>query len=126
MRVTGPLSNPRTMSRLEAAARAHSRIGQAPCAGQALTRRALRLSMGAIQTAVLEVLAAAGGSLRTDEIHSRVEARLERVVSRDTINSFLSVAARDSQSHVARPARGSYEVRFAVRPSRRGRPAALR
>jgi hypothetical protein len=64
--------------------------------------------MGAIQNAVLQVLQAAHAPLRTGEIHSRVEARLERAVSRDTIKGFLSVAARDPASAASRTARGRY------------------
>ena len=64
--------------------------------------------MGAIQNTVLHVLRAARAPLSTGEIHSRVEARLERAVSRDTIKGFLSVAARHSASGASRTDRGYY------------------
>jgi hypothetical protein len=110
MRLGGAVSNPLVLARLEAAARARSRIGRKDGLGQAPVKPPLRLPMGAIQTAVLDVLGSTGGSLRTGEIHLRVEARLGRPVSRDTVASFLSVAARDAGSPVRRGSRGWYGV----------------
>jgi hypothetical protein len=66
--------------------------------------------MGAIQGSVLEVLEVSRGALRPGEIHARVERRLDQAVSRDTVASFLSVAARDATSPVIRSSRGRYKL----------------
>jgi hypothetical protein len=75
-----------------------------------VSKRSSRLPQGAIQAAVLEVLGAASGSLRVAEIHRRVEEELGRVVSRDTVASFLSVACRADPAVVLRVGRGLYAV----------------
>lgn len=54
------------------------------------------------------VLRVAGGSLRVAEIHGRVEEKLGRVVSRDTVASHLSVACRADDAIVVRVARGAF------------------
>jgi hypothetical protein len=72
--------------------------------------RSIRLPQGAIHAAVLEVLRCASGSLRVAEIHGRVEEQLGRVVSRDTVASFLSVACRADAAVILRVERGLYAV----------------
>lgn len=57
--------------------------------------------MGAIQDAILDTLTHSG-ALRPRDVQHRVEERLGRLVSRDTVTSFLSVAARDPRSAVTR------------------------
>jgi hypothetical protein len=114
MRLTGARSNPRVLSRLEAAANAHSRISRSPGLGQAPSKPALRSPMGAIQGSVLEVLEASCEALGAGDIHARVERRLDRAVSRDTVASFLSVAARDATSSVIRSSPGRYMVRWGI------------
>jgi hypothetical protein len=84
--------------------------------GHAHSRPAVRLPMGANQAAVLDVVEATGGALRPGEIHSRVELRLDQAVSRHTVASFLSVAARDATSPVMRSGSGRYKVQPARRP----------
>ena len=50
--------------------------------------------MGAIQAAVLDVLGEAHAPIGPREVHAAVEQRLGQPVSKDTIGSYLSVAAR--------------------------------
>jgi hypothetical protein len=50
--------------------------------------------MGAIQAAALDVLGEAQAPMRPREVHAAVEQVLGQPVSRDTIGSYLSVAAR--------------------------------
>jgi hypothetical protein len=69
------------------------------------TKRALRLPMGVIQAAVLDVLGQ-GAALRPREIQLRVEHALGQPTSFDTVVSFLSVAARDDGSPMTRTGPG--------------------
>lgn len=57
-------------------------------------RPTLRLPMGAIQAAVIDVLSDGGRPMQPNEVRSLVEQRLDRQVSQDTVTSFLSVASR--------------------------------
>jgi hypothetical protein len=72
------------------------------------TLRKLRLQQGLIQKTVFSVLDQANKPLRVTEIRGLVEQRLGRSVSRDTVNSCLSVAARDSRQRVRRCGLGVY------------------
>jgi len=66
--------------------------------------------MGAIQAAILEVLREAEDALVPSEVRVRVEERLGRPISQDTISSFLSVACRSVDSPVQRIGRGLYRI----------------
>jgi len=68
------------------------------------------LRTGAIQEAVVAVLALAASPLRAHEIHRAVERQLGRPVSLDTVASFLSVASRDVRRPVVRVEVGTYSV----------------
>jgi len=111
MRLTGACSNP-DVARLVAAAAERKRqilLGCARTSRRPLPQ--LRLPLGAIQTAVLDVLADdASGVWRPREICACVEARLQRSISQDTISSFLSVASRSTKSPVRRVGRGLYQL----------------
>jgi len=72
--------------------------------------RPIRLRQGVIQAAVLDVLAAASGSLGVGEIQLQVEKRVGRSVSRHTVTSFLSVACRAGAPVVVRTGRGRYKL----------------
>jgi len=66
--------------------------------------------MGAIQDAVLDVLANTGRPMRRADVHRAVELRLQRSVSLDTVGSFLSVAARNPDMPVVRVGAGLYDL----------------
>jgi len=57
-------------------------------------RNQLRLPQGAIQAAAVDVMRKARQPLPITEMHRRVEKRLKREVSYDTVCSFLTVAAK--------------------------------
>jgi hypothetical protein len=108
MRLTGARSNPVIARRIEIAARTHEQIRRSHGLVDRASRSVFRLPMGAIQTAVLETLGASQSPLRVGEIQLRVEQRLGRSVSRHTVNSVLSVAARDENAPVSRTTLGRY------------------
>lgn len=72
------------------------------------SRRELRPEQGVIQRTVFSVLAEANQPMRVTEIHASVEERLGRPVSYATVNSCLSVAARDARRPVRRCGLGVY------------------
>jgi hypothetical protein len=74
-------------------------------------RPELRLPQGRIQATVFAVLHEANEALKLRVVQARVEHRLKRAVSLDTVNSCLSVAARDPHSGIVRCGRGSYRLR---------------
>jgi hypothetical protein len=98
MQVTGALSNQTIADTLEALLKRKRWITRPP----GRTEHALRLRAGAIQDAVLDVLADADGALRCGEIHARVQHRLGRAVARDTVTSYLSVACRAADPKIVR------------------------
>jgi hypothetical protein len=59
---------------------------------------------------VLDVLAASGEPMRLRNIHASVQRNLHCTVSRDTVGSFLSVAARSASMPVIRTGPGLYEL----------------
>jgi len=75
--------------------------------------------MGAIQAAALDVLGEARAPMRPREIHDAVEQRLGQPVSRDTIGSYLSVAARAEAPPVIRTGPGLYSLTRSAAHSRR-------
>ncbi len=66
--------------------------------------------MGAIQAAILGVLREAEDALAPSEVRVRVDERLGRPISQDTISSFLSVACRSTDLQVQRIGRGLYRI----------------
>lgn len=68
------------------------------------------MRMGVIQGAVLVVLREAKTAMRPCEVHHAVQTRLDRPISYETAASFLSVAARDESSGVARARHGRYKA----------------
>lgn len=112
MRLSGALSNQQALPKLEAAVRALVRCRRRTTSTMP-ERRALRLPMGAIQDAVLAVLAGAVEPMRPREVHAEVEQRLGRPTSQDTVSSFLSVAARRASLPVERVNYGRYVARSA-------------
>jgi hypothetical protein len=77
---------------------------------QAPVRAQLRLRMGAIQDAAVEALGNANEPMRPRDIHASVERHLHQTVSKDTVGSFLSVAARNAAMPVIRTGPGLYEL----------------
>jgi len=67
---------------------------------EAAVRAPLRLRMGAIQAAVLDVLGEANAPMLPRDVHAAVERRLGQPVSKDTIGSYLSAAARSAATPV--------------------------
>lgn len=109
MRLTGACSNLDGAGALKELLRRKRQLARTTEIG-ALSAQAIRPPKGAIQAAVLEVLRVAHGALRVAEVHRRVEEKLGRAVSRDTVASFLSVACRAGAQMVMRVERGVYTV----------------
>ena len=110
MRLTGACSNQETADVLEALLDRKRQLALGADGTDTGPKRPLRLPKGAIQAAVLQVLDAATGPLRLGEIHSRVEQRLDRATTRDTVSSFLSVACRADNPTVVRAGYGLYRI----------------
>jgi hypothetical protein len=108
VRLTGALSNRQALPRLAVAVRRHASILASGELSRVPQQPLLRLPMGAIGAAVAQTLDQTAGSLRLAEIHALVEQRLERAISRDTVASFLSVAAREASTPIVRTAPGQY------------------
>jgi hypothetical protein len=70
-----------------------------------------RLRNGAIQTAVAEVLRAASNPMSTREVQVAAERVLGQAVSKDTVNSCLSVGCRGKHSTFERVETGVYRLR---------------
>ena len=58
----------------------------------------LRLKQGAIQKAILAVMAKAQKRLSVSQIHKLVEQELKRSVSYDTVCSFLTTSAKNHKT----------------------------
>jgi hypothetical protein len=71
----------------------------------------LRLRNGAVQEAVLRVLATSPEPMRVADVHAAVERLLSMPVSRDSVNSCLSVGARGAEAPFERVKIGWYRVR---------------
>ena len=110
MRLTGALSNHDVGAGLEGAL---ERKRQLPPRAQGAEQRLklrLRLPMGAIQAAAIEVLQDADDALMPLEVRTRVEKRLQTRISQNTISSFLSVACRSGDSPVQRVGHALYRI----------------
>lgn len=94
------------------AARALAKIKASGEAERVPTRPILRLPQGQIQAYVHELLGSAGRVLRPKEVQLKVEQRVGREVSYDTVASFLSVAARDPGQPIVRTGHGRYRYRL--------------
>ena len=110
MRMRGQYSNP--SGPLKALLEAISEIPEGPPepAVEASTYVLAQLRMGAIQDAVLDVLGESSEPMRPRDIHAWVQRHLHCTVSRDTVGSFLSVAARSASVPVIRTGPGRYEL----------------
>jgi hypothetical protein len=110
MHLRGQFSNP--SGPLKALLEAISEIPQGPSEPAVAARTYVlpRLRMGAIQGAVLDVLGASSEPMRTRDVHASVQRHLHCTVSRDTVGSFLSVAARSVLMPVIRTGPGLYEL----------------
>lgn len=71
----------------------------------------VRLRSGAVQNAVVAVLEAANAAMHVQDVHLAVERHLSMRVSRDTVNSCLSVGARGEAARFKRVGRGCYKLR---------------
>lgn len=118
MRVGGQRSNPQPGIEIlinllmdPAGRQQRAELGKAKVTAVTLSAprpRKLRARQGVIQRTVFAVLEEARGPLSVTEIHARVEGGLGRGISRDTVNSCLSVAARDPTRPIARCELGLY------------------
>lgn len=108
MRLSGACSNHRQLAVVRNAAEAllQLTIDEA----QMSTAPIPRLRAGAIQEAAIEALVDAQKPLTPRDVRAKVESRLGRAVSLNTIGSFLSVACRSAKWHVRRSAPGEYET----------------
>jgi hypothetical protein len=70
-----------------------------------------RLRCGAIQSAVIEVLAAASAPMSVRNIHAAVERHSSMRVSKDSVNSCLSTGARGDAPLFERIELGRYRLR---------------
>lgn len=68
----------------------------------------LRLRTGAIQAAVVEVLAAASEPMQVRDIHAAAEKLLEERLSADSVNSCLSTGVKGKSPLFKRLTRGRY------------------
>lgn len=68
----------------------------------------MKLKAGDIQRMVLRVLEGADSPLHVREVHSLVEERLRRPVSRDTVRSCLTEGARLKRFGLRRVAYATY------------------
>lgn len=69
------------------------------------------LRCGAIQDAVIRVLAEADDPMRVTEVHAAVERVLSMRVSKDSVNSCLSTRARGADPLFVRVKFGHYRLR---------------
>lgn len=108
MRLMRALSNPDTVAGLHRLGQLRGELLAEESQGAACA--ALRPRSGAIQDAVLQVLAESAGARRPVEIHAQVEIRLGHEVSPDTISSAPAVACRVRHPTVVRIGYGPYQI----------------
>lgn len=70
----------------------------------------LRLRCGAVQAAVIKVLAAAQEPMQVRDIHAAVQHLLSRRVSKDSVNSCLSTRSKGKSPLFKRLAQGQYAL----------------
>jgi hypothetical protein len=73
----------------------------------------VQLRYGAIQRAVIQVLRAAEAPMRATDVHATVERLLSSPVSKDSVNSCLSIGARGEEAQFERVGYGLYRLRKA-------------
>jgi len=71
----------------------------------------LKLGNGVVQAAVVKVLATVDRPMRLAEVRTAVDALLEQPVSKDSINSCLSMGARGNEPRFERVGRGCYRLK---------------
>jgi hypothetical protein len=81
----------------------------------------LRPRCGAIQDAVIHVLGTAEAPMSVGDVHAAVERHLSMRVSKDSVNSCLSVGARGADALFERTGRGVYRLQPETRRARQGR-----
>lgn len=106
MRLSGGCSNQSQLAVVRRAAEARSKLTIAS-AGVS-TRQPVRLRLGAIQGAMVNVLSKSDGPLSPREIRILVESRLQRDISMDTVYSFLRIATRSEKWPAERIGLGRY------------------
>jgi hypothetical protein len=70
-----------------------------------------RLGNGAVQRAVVKVLAAAGGPMRGADIHLAVERLLDRAVSKNSVSWCLAAGVKSQRARFERVSYGTYRLR---------------
>jgi hypothetical protein len=113
MRLTGALSNRSSQEKLERLDTLRGRLLRQAAQASRQAKR-LRLRNGAVQQAVLHVLAASPEPMRVADLHAAVEHFLSMPVSRDTVNSCLSAGARGTEPPFERVALGCYQHRHRI------------
>jgi hypothetical protein len=108
VRLAGALSNPD--DRLTRVGELRTRLLR-KAANVSAPHRVLRPRCGAVQEAVVRVLGVAPEAMRVGDVHRAVERLLETPVSRDTINSCLSVGAGATEGRFERVKVGWYRLR---------------
>jgi hypothetical protein len=110
MRLVRQLSKPSTRLRIVLDAFPDGFPGQPP--GPVVRQPVMRkLGNGAVQRAIVKVLATAERPMRLAEVQAAVENLLSQSVSRNSIKWCLSTGARDKKLRFERVARGCYRLR---------------
>lgn len=110
MHLMGALSNRSGQEKLERLDALRRRLLRQAAQAPRQAKR-LRLRIGAVQQAVLHVLAVSAGPMRVADVHAAVEHLLSMPVSKDSVNSCLSVGARGAEPRFERVSPGRYRLR---------------
>jgi hypothetical protein len=110
MRLAGALSNQAAVEKLSRLNHLRKTLLREAAKSPRPAKRS-RPRSGAIQQAVVQVLTDAAEPMHAAKVHAVVERLLGRSVSRDTVNSCLSVGARDTEAQFERLGRGRYRLR---------------
>jgi hypothetical protein len=110
MHLTGALSNRSSQEKLERLDILRRRLLRQAAQAPRPAKR-LRPRNGAVQEAVLHVLAVSAEPMRVADVHAAVEHLLGRQVSQNTVGSFLSVATRQTSMPIKRVGPGWYAMR---------------
>jgi hypothetical protein len=114
MRLVGQLSNPSSSLErvLEGASTAQpASMSRESCSPLVPAPR--RLGNGAVQRAVVKVLATADAPMRRAAIHAAVERQLGHPLSKESVNWCLCSGSRGTESRFQRAAYGFYQL---IRP----------
>jgi hypothetical protein len=108
--LAGALSNRSSQEKLERLDALRGRLLRQAAQAPSQAKR-LRLRNGAVQRAVLHVLAASPEPMRVTDVHAAVERLLGMPVSKDSVNSCLSVGSRGAEARFERVSPGRYRLR---------------